>query len=166
MRYLIDGYNLLHATGHLAGKVGAAGLERARHTLLNYLVDRLGPEARSVTVVFDARRAPPGTAAEEEYHGVRVLYALHQEADDLIEALIRAHPSPRKLTVVSEDRRLRDAAARRRCQIQAGVDFYDAIACPRRPEPPVPSDKPEDLSDDEVAEFLRAFGELPDKSSF
>ena len=33
--YLFDGYNLLHATGHLAGKVGPHGLERARLALLS-----------------------------------------------------------------------------------------------------------------------------------
>ena len=34
MRYLIDGYNLLHATGHLCGKVSfRAGLERARQSV-------------------------------------------------------------------------------------------------------------------------------------
>ena len=53
MRYLVDGYNLLHATGHLSGKVGPHGLEKARRTLL----DRLAVLAKSgagVTVVFDA----------------------------------------------------------------------------------------------------------------
>jgi uncharacterized protein len=159
MRYLIDGYNLLHATGHLSGKMGPAGMDRARHSLLDHLVTCLGQEAATVTVVFDARRAPASLAAEEKYHGIRILNALHEEADDVIEELIRAHPTPRKLTVVSEDRRLRAAAARRHCQIQAGVDFFEAIAAPRPVATAPPPDKPETLSEGEVAEFLRVFGE-------
>ena len=58
MHYLIDGYNLLHATGHLVGKVSPARLERARLALLDHIVANLGPEADHATVVFDARRAP------------------------------------------------------------------------------------------------------------
>jgi hypothetical protein len=158
MHYLIDGYNLLHATGHLVGKVSSDRLERARLTLLDHIVTHLGPEARFVTVVFDARRAPRSTPAEENHHGVRVLYALDAEADDLIEALIRTHPTPRTVTVVTQDRRLLDAAARRRCLSQTGVDFYDGITSPRRPEPAPLADKPQVPTKDEAAELLRAFG--------
>jgi predicted RNA-binding protein with PIN domain len=158
MHYLIDGYNLLHATGHLVGKVSPARLEQARLTLLDHIVASLGAEARFVTVVFDARRAPRGTPAEENHHGVRILNALETEADDLIEVLIRTHPTPHKLTVVSQDRRLLEAAARRRCLTQACVDFYEAIALPRRPEPAPVAEKPQVLSKEVAAELLRAFG--------
>src|SRR5262249_28988052 len=125
MRYLIDGYNLLHATGHLAGKVGPHGLERARQTLLERLA-AFAKGAGEGTVLFDARKAPRSAEREQVYQGVHVRYALDREADDLIEELIRGDSAPRSLTVVSDDRRLREAARRRHCPTQGCLDFYDA----------------------------------------
>jgi uncharacterized protein len=161
MRYLIDGYNLLHATGHLSGAVAPLGLERARRTLLDRIVRRHGPSASCVTVVFDVRRAPPGLPPEEDYQGVRVLYALGREADEVIEELVRRDAAPRQLTVVSNDRRLREAARRRRCRVADCLDFFESLLHPEAAPPPeVPPDgagKPEAVPGDLAAELERAF---------
>src|SRR6266567_621411 len=117
MQYLIDGYNLLHQVGLLSGRVGPAKLEKARLALLGHLSGRLGAEAAKVTVVFDALRAPPGAADALEYQGIRVFFTRCEEADDLIEEFIRSASAPKTLTVVSNDRRIRDAARRRRCPV-------------------------------------------------
>ena len=165
MRYLIDGYNLLHALGLLSGKVGPHGLEKARVNLLGRLAGAFGPDAGNVTVVFDASRSPPGADAAGQYQGVRVHYTHHQEADDLIEEFIRHDASPRKLTVVSNDRRLKDAARRRQCRVLGCADFLDQIDQKRRPGdtcPPEKSAKPEEISPDEAQHWLREFGDLVD----
>ena len=159
MRYLIDGYNLLHATGHLAGKVGPHGLERARQALLDRLAVFPGADAGGVTVVFDARRAPASVESEQVYQGVQIRYALDREADDLIEELIRQDATPRSLTVVSDDRRLKEAARRRQCPMQSCLDFYDAAAA--APRPPLATEAAEragTLSDQEVQAWMEAFG--------
>jgi hypothetical protein len=143
VRYLIDGYNLLHATGHLSGPTNALGLGRARLVLLEALRYHFGADAAGVVVVFDARGAPPRVPAEADYHGVRVLNALDREADDLIEDHIRRHAAPAALTVVSDDHRVREAARRRRCRSTACLDFFEALS--RRAAPPAPppaDDKP------------------------
>jgi uncharacterized protein len=162
MRYLIDGYNLLHAMGLLLGKVGPHGLEKARLALLGRLHGRYGPDAGRVTVVFDASRAPPGAEAEQDYHGVRVRFALREEADDVIEELIRRDSTPRRLTIVSDDHRLQNAGRRRQCPVLGCLDFLDELARPRpapagRPEAPA---KPDDVSRDDLQRWLRAFADL------
>src|SRR5690242_3414586 len=109
MRYLIDGYNLLHAIGLLHGKAGPNGLEKARLALLSRLCGDHADDAIAVTVVFDASGAPPGAAAEDSYRGIHIYYALDSSADDLIETLIQRDATPRQLTIVSDDHRLQQA---------------------------------------------------------
>jgi len=128
MRYLIDGYNLLHAMGVLQGRVGPTGLEKARLRLLGLLRGTYGDQAADVTVVFDAAGAPPGSQEEEAYQGIHLRYAVHQpEADDLIETLIRQDSAPRQLAVVSDDHRLQQAGRRRHCVVLGCQDYLDAL---------------------------------------
>src|SRR4051812_2977921 len=101
--YVIDGYNLLYALGISANRAGPAGLEKARERLLSLLAGGFGEECGAVTVVFDAVRAPRSVREVGEYRGLCVRYAVrHDEADDLIELLIRQCSTPRQLTVISD----------------------------------------------------------------
>jgi len=161
MRYLIDGYNLLHAMGILCGKVGPHGLEKARLALLGRLCGDHGDDAGSVTVVFDASRAPPGVAAEENYHGIHVYYALDAEADDVIETLIQREATPRQLTVVSDDHRIQQAGRRRRCPVSGCLDYLDEMERKRtKPTLPETVAKPESISSAETQHWLREFADL------
>ncbi|MFO0807145.1 MAG: NYN domain-containing protein [Gemmataceae bacterium] len=127
MDFVLDGYNLLHAIGLLAGRVGPRGLEQARNRLLGLVAAAHADEAVEVTVVFDARRAPPGVK-HVEYHGpIRVVFAVGEEADDRIEEIIAHESAPRRLVVVSDDRRLKQAAQRRRCQSWTCDRYLDWI---------------------------------------
>lgn len=166
--FLIDGYNLLHALGHLDAHGGADRLQRARRRLLRYLSDNFGADAGALTVVFDAARAPPRAAAESVVHGVRVRFARGRAAaDDLIEEMIAAEPRPTALVVVSNDHRLQTAARRRGAQAWTSddlLDHFDARTA-RRPDPPdPPPEKAEGASADEVEYWRRAFGDLDDTS--
>jgi predicted RNA-binding protein with PIN domain len=159
MRYVVDGYNMLHATGHLAGKVGPHGLEKARHALLDLLAAFAKTGGAGVTVVFDARRAPARVEPEQDFQGVRVLYALDREADDLIEELIHEDTAARTLTVVSDDRRLKEAARRRQCPTQSCLDFYDTTEkVPQTPPETEPPEQPKSLTDEEVRAWMQEFG--------
>lgn len=164
MRYLIDGYNLLHAMGLLAGKVGPHGLEKARLALLGRLLGDHGSAAADVTVVFDASRAPPDAVPEVFYQQIHVLYALDGEADDLIEALIQRDAVPRQLTVVSDDHRIQRAARRRRCLALGCMEYLDHMERLRRCKPSAPDAlaKPQGGSDEEKQHWLREFADLAD----
>ncbi len=116
MSLLIDGYNLLNATGIPSRGKGPGNLERARQALLNTLVESLPAEELSRTiVVFDGSESPWGVAKQQNHRGMTVMFASKDEdADTVIERLIVADSAPKRLTVVSSDHRLQRAANRRK----------------------------------------------------
>jgi uncharacterized protein len=124
MSLLIDGYNLLHASGVFPPATSEPTLERARKALLDALADVLPVKLAARTiVVFDAVAAPPGLARELSHRGVVVQFARRgHSADELLEELILAEPDPRNLTVVSSDHRVQRAARQR------GAAFADSDA--------------------------------------
>src|SRR5262245_44092907 len=142
MHYLIDGYNLLHAMGVLPPRVGPGGLEKARRGLLGMLHAAYAEHASEVTVVFDAAGAPAGASGEENYQGILVRYAGRQEqADDLIEHLIRHDSAPKQLTVVSDEHRIQRAARRRHCSAMSCSDYLETVQRRRRPHRPRGADQ-------------------------
>ncbi len=163
MATLIDGYNLLYAVGILGRNLGPGSLERARNALLGFLAGTLSESERAeTTVVFDAKARPPGLPRERNYRGIRVLYAVgHPDADDLLEQLIRADSSPRRLVVVSSDHQLHRAARRRRATAVDSDRWYDDLCRQRRARErarPVAEDKPPAAPDEsESAYWIQAF---------
>jgi hypothetical protein len=170
MRYLIDGYNLAHAMNLLTGKaLPPHRLERARQALLKQVCLGHGPAAADVTVVFDAARARRKGGKRPDFQGVRVLFSHGQSADDLIEELLRQEPAPRQLTVVSDDRRLREAARRRACPVLGCLDYLEVLAHPRPAAPPAPPPeeplKPGAGSEADRRRWLDAFRDIDDDPS-
>lgn len=161
MDYLVDGYNAMHAVGSFAGSKAPRGLQRARERFLTRLSALLEPESRGRTrVVFDAHvRSPVGTT-QETIAGIQVLYATrYDEADDLLEELIRSHNAPRNLTVVSGDRRIQRAAERRRARALSAEAWLRELCEPSRQQAEAePAAKPErPMSHNEVAFWLSVF---------
>lgn len=163
MSLLIDGYNLLHATGIMGRGVGPGGLQRSRLALLNFLAASLEPEELPhTTVVFDSREAS-GVPQVVEHRGLCVRFATRlASADELIEELIRADSAPRRLVVVSSDHRIQRAARRRRAKAIDSDAWYAELvrarqepsqaseAAPARPSVP--------LLEEDVAYWLQQFG--------
>ena len=118
MSLIIDGYNVLHVVGIMGRGVGPGSLERSRTALLNFLAETLTEEELARTaVVFDAHDPPAGLPRMMQHRGLTVHFASRDEdADTLIEELIRADSAPRRLTVVSSDHRIQRAAHRRRAR--------------------------------------------------
>ena len=168
LTYVIDGYNLLHAMGVLLGKVvGPHGLEKARQKLLTALAESFGEETGLLTVVFDAARTPRRSEPEQMIDGIHVLFAVGQEADDLVESLIAEHPHPKYLAVVSDDHRLQRAARRREARDMSCSDFLDVLDRLRSPKEnvPLPEEPTEEnrdspLSRAETQHWLQQFGHL------
>ncbi|MCA9153367.1 MAG: NYN domain-containing protein [Planctomycetales bacterium] len=162
MALLIDGYNLLHVTGIFGRGRGPGSLERSRNALLNFVAAAVDPaELPQTTVVFDAKEAPPGLPRTVTHRGITVHFAAEfEEADDLLEELIRTEPSPRKLLVVSSDHRVQRAAKRRRAATIDSDVWYDEAKRHRRDSAGVTSRdvKPDSPSVGEVNRWLEAFG--------
>jgi predicted RNA-binding protein with PIN domain len=166
MLYVIDGYNLLHAMGVLGGRVGPQGLAKARLSLLGLLRGAMDKDASSVTVVFDAANAPPGAIDDQDHEGIHVRFALdHAQADDLIESMIRESPTPKQLTVVSDDRRIQKAARRGRCPAVGCLEFLEELNQRRRKKRPSGSVQSEKTSATrkDTENWIKEFAHLDDK---
>ncbi len=129
MEFFIDGYNLMHAWGRISSTRAGEAFRRDRRRFLNDLADRLGPDrAGRATVVFDASSPPGDFPLESRFRGLALVFALGDEnADARLERMIARHSHPRDLVVVSTDRRIRQAAARRRAQAVRSEEFLDMI---------------------------------------
>ena len=161
MTFLIDGYNLMHAVGLVRPGLPAGKLERARTRFLDWLADAAnGREV--VRVVFDAQGAP-AASPETDHSGVWVRFAFRKTADDEIEELLASEPQPARVTVVSNDSRVREAGRRRGAAVMRCEEFVDwtieeareqGANAPRSPAPEKPAP---DASADEMAAWLAAF---------
>jgi uncharacterized protein len=174
MRWLIDGYNVMHAGGRLPPKLSRERFRRARRRFLDELSAAVGPtNVPETTVVFDAAVHPGDFPPVSTYRGLAVLFALGDEnADARIEALILEHSNPKTLTVVSSDNRIRLAASRRRCRSLTAEKFWELLddlkerragnqktPQARPPDQGAPGKQPESPHD-EVSHWLGVFGEL------
>ena len=157
---LIDGYNLLHASG-VFGSGGRTPLESAREALLDWLGEVLSDAQRQrTTIVFDAREAPPGLPRSAKKHGLQIHFAPRgSEADDMLEEMIRSHSSPRTLTVVSSDHRLHRAARRRRATAIDSDKWVAEIRLKPTDDKPEPElDRHVTLEPGELSDMLKEFG--------
>ena len=126
---LVDTYNVLHhplalrelphdsGPAELAALIAAGRHRRSRALLVcDGMPRRLGPVAHR--------------DAELRFHveGSELLYAGQgRDADSLIERLIEADSAPRRLTVVSSDRRIQRAGRRRKCRVMPSDDFLGVL---------------------------------------
>ena len=158
MTYLVDGYNLLYAVGLATRAMSGAAFDRARGKLLDWLADAVEGRGETVRVVFDAQKAPR-PVADSVHRGVEVVVAAGTSADERIAALVAAARRPDAITVVSNDRPVREDASRRGCRVFACSEFVDWVLDRRRPAPPAAEpEKPGPApSPDELAAWLAAF---------
>ena len=178
-RTIIDGYNLMHAAGLARGKLVGKQLEAARLRLMQRLAYQMTKEERSgTTVVFDAKALLEVSTQDELIEGIRVRYPEPgHEADELIEHLIAVDPQPRKVRVVSSDRRLHRAARERMAISIASDRFLDELderrplhadgqaPSPKRSPVPLPPKNVEVSGDSkanagDVNYWLKEFGEI------
>ena len=160
MTFLIDAYNLMHATGLVRQGLPPKGLERARTRFLDWLAVAVKGRDDVFLAVFDAQEAV-GPSPETEHRGIRVRFAFHRTADDEIEELLAAAASARQLAVVSNDSRLQEAGRRREAAVYSCEAFVDWLIsrdqgahAPRSPVPEKPEPK---ATPDEMAAWLAAF---------
>ena len=130
MLILIDGYNLLNATGITGDIPGRTELERSRTALLNFLESVLDEEeADRTTVVFDSTDPPPGLPQLVKHGRLTVRFATDfVSADAMIEYLVRTCSAPRSLTVVSSDHQVQKSARRKKSRaVDSDVWYVERI---------------------------------------
>ncbi len=170
---LIDAYNVLHVTGILPPRLAGLDLEG-----LVALIGMSRYAGRGVTLVCDG--VPPahiGSVPSARGGGVRLarltgadaVFAGHgAEADDLLESLLAADSAPRRVLVVSSDRRVRKAARRYGASEVGASAFLEQLVTDeqRARKDPLPAfvhDIP--LDGVSVDHWLRTFGIAPTLAS-
>jgi uncharacterized protein len=168
-RTIVDGYNVLFSSPWLQRGRGPGWLEQARGRLVRGLAHCLDERARAETqIVFDARQAPPEGPREQSFSGLTVTFAVgYDQADDLLEQLIRRHPQPKLLTVVSSDLRIQRCARACRANWVGSPEWLQPLLEPASEgavsPPSAVMDKQVLLAEDallssaEVASWLREF---------
>jgi uncharacterized protein len=170
MKFLIDGYNLMYAGGLLGLPLSPSGFRRVRQRFLNDLAHALDPvDAHETTIVFDASSPHDDLPQEVRHKGLTVFFAVDDEsADARIEWFIAHHATPKTLTVVSSDRRIRVAAHRRRSQSLTSEQFLEKLDILKERKPPEVEPPPSaeerarehGLSADEATYWQREFRDL------
>ena len=160
---IIDAYNVLY----LPMPPSLAGLDAdSLCTSLTQSVYR----NHKVLVVCDGRPAPH--IAETDWlnphsnsKGISLLYSgTSRSADSLIISLVEASDSPRKITVVTNDREIKREAKRRRASLLSSEAFIKRLANSISHRQPITRAPKPDLSpvpDEQVRGWLEEFGLTP-----
>lgn len=154
--FVIDGHNLLHAIH----KVEESSETSTDIELCAAVGRYLGLIREVGTIIFDGA-GPPDKSGFDDFGNLEVMFAgLGADADAAIEDKIAASTAPKRLTIVSSDRRLRQAAHARKCTSLKSEVFWAAVQKQlgrKRPAPEPPA-KRNGLSDSETDQWLDAFG--------
>jgi hypothetical protein len=153
--YLIDGHNLI-------GQITDLDLDDPHDEakLVERLRSYMARKGQRCVVVFDGG-LPGGLSRDLSTFSVQAVFAHGgTTADAIILERLRNLRDPGHWIVVSADREITDAAARRRVRVIAPADFAAAMSRPARPA--ADEDPDPHLSPDEIDGWLRLFGGDPD----
>lgn len=150
--YLIDGHNLI-------GQIADLRLDDPHDEakLVERLKSYMARKRKQCVVVFDGG-LPGGLSRDLSTTSVQAIFAHGgTNADAIILERIRGLHDPINWIVVSADRGITEAAARRRVRILSPAEFAAGMSGPALPD----NDEDPDphLSPDEVEDWLRLFGE-------
>jgi len=156
MPIIIDGHNLLWAIqtpgedSHLLTDL------RLCYIIGRYLklIDETGE------IVFDGK-GPPDKSGFDNISNLEVLFAgLTTDADSVIEDKIRANTAPKRLKVVSSDRRVRDAARARKAETIKSDIFWNNLQKQLTTKKTIkePTAKQLGLSEGETDQWLKFLG--------
>ncbi len=141
-----------------------AGSDMGRGGLCKLLAT-LVARGEQVRVIFDGPPPARGLGRQIDETGVAVEYSAGRSADEIILEHIAANSAPRRLTVVSSDRVIRKAAARRRCRVEISEDFARVLLRlvedqrRRQSRPPAePKEKRNGLNEAQTRQWLEEFG--------
>ena len=153
---IIDGHNLLHAIPKVDEAFGAISDVQLCHIIGSYLT----LTGQKGEIIFDGI-GPPDKSGFDGISNLEVFFAgARTDTDTVIEDKIIANSAPRRLRVVSSDRRLRKAARARKATSIKSEAFWNNIQKQLSRKKPVkePSAKRQGLSDSETRKWLDIFG--------
>ncbi len=155
MPFIVDGYNLLWAipkTGHSSDPVNDVQLCR----ILGRYFELIGDSGE---IVFDGI-GPPNKTGFDNIRKLEVFFTgIKVDADTVIEAKVKANTAPKRLTVISSDRRLRDAARARKARTVKSEAFWSDVQkqLSRKTTFKEPQQKQLGLNESETEQWLKFF---------
>jgi predicted RNA-binding protein with PIN domain len=153
---IIDGHNLLHSI-HKADEDPAATSDVQLCWILGRYLKLTGETGE---IVFDGT-GPPDKGRFDNISSLEVFFAgLGTDTDTVVEEKIRLSTAPRRLTIVSSDRRLRKAARARKATSIKSDAFWHGVQKRLRQKKVIkePPAKRHGLSDSETEQWLKVFG--------
>ena len=156
MPIVVDGYNLIHA-------IASMGEEFQGFTeddMCRYISEYCVKVRNQCSVVFDGT-GPPDKSGLAWLKNCEIYFSgPHKDADTWIEEKIEDSSAPKNLIVVSTDRRLRDAATRRKAiSIQSHIFWAMVIQeLDRKAPTPEPQEKRKGLTEGETDQWMNIFG--------
>ncbi|UCF00380.1 MAG: NYN domain-containing protein [Planctomycetota bacterium] len=157
MPIVIDGHNLLHSIQ----KAGGGPEQISDVSLCRIINEYLKLTGERGEMVFDGT-GPRDKSVFENISNLEVFFAgLGTDADTVIEGKIKANTAPRRLTVVSSDRRVQSAARARKAIVVKALVFWNDLCkrlSRREKTPKEPTAKREGLTESETEQWLKIFG--------
>jgi predicted RNA-binding protein with PIN domain len=153
---VIDGHNLLHSI-HKIEDDSMIISDVALSRIIGRYLKLTGQKGE---IVFDGM-GPRDKGIFDRIDGVDILFAgMGTDTDTVIEGKIKAHTAPKRLMIVSSDRRLRKAARARKAASIKSEDFWDSIQkqLSRKRPKKEPAAKRQGLSESETNQWLELFG--------
>jgi predicted RNA-binding protein with PIN domain len=154
--YIIDGHNLLHSI--LKTDESSESITDIKLCLI---VDKyLHLTSQNGELIFDGT-GPSDKSAFDNMRKLEVSFAgIGSDADTVIEDKIRVNSAPRRLMIVSSDRRLRKAAHARKAASIKSEQFWINInkQLNKKSPPREPGAKRQGLSESETDQWLDIFG--------
>jgi len=154
--FIIDGHNLMHAIHHVEEDSQPINDLRLCRILGMYL-KRTGETGE---IIFDGT-GPPDKSGFDNISNLEVFFAgIGTDADTVIEEKIRASTAPKRLSIVSSDRRLRKAAQARKTTVLKSEVFWDNVRkqLSKKEKAKEPVEKRLGLSESETKQWLKYFG--------
>jgi len=139
MPLIVDTFNVLHMTGVLPPDLSGMGVEelrgvitlsRFRHQAIQLVCDGVEP------IEFRRRRAGEGGIGRNDefawnrgFDNISLRWSgTKTDADSVIEILVAQNSAPRRLTVVTSDRRLGREVRRRRARVMPSESFLERLS--------------------------------------
>ena len=155
MPVIIDGHNLLWSVQNAEENASITDI-----TMCRILDSYFGLAKEKAEIIFDGT----GPLDKSEFNNIKNLQVAFSgrrtDCDTVIEQRILASTAPKLLTIVSSDRRLRDAASARKANSIKSEDFWDNVKKRLDRQKPVkePPGKRSGLTESETQLWLKTFG--------
>ena len=180
MPIIIDGHNLLWSIQKTSPVRSSPGRQRDGLNKYQRVSNGVSEEFESISdvglcrilgrylnqigekgeIVFDGT-GPRDKSGFDNVRNLEVFFAgCQSDADTVIEDKIRANTAPKRLTVISSDRRLRDAARARKAMAVKSDAFWNDVRkrLRRKRATKEPAAKRQGLSKSETEQWLKFFG--------